>query len=342
MQKIHLSTATKLALESRHRKCSDKRECDRIKAVLLCSKGWSAAMIAEALLLHETSIIRHIDDYIDKQKLCPKSGGSQSHLNQEQTKLLIAHLTEMTYVHTYQICCYVKEQWLVHYSVLGMNKWLHQYGFSYKQPKGVPHKFDSTKQAEFIEKYDALKACVTDDEPILFMDAVHPTQATKVTRGWIRTGVDKIINTTGSRTRLNIIGAIRLGHIADAVTTQYQTINGESVIEFLERVKAQYMASSRIHLILDGAGYHRSQIVKDKAKELGIELHYLPPYSPNLNPIERLWKVLNEHARNNQYFATAKEFRQQIDKFFEVTLPKIGDALNSRINDNFQTFNPAV
>ena len=219
-----------------------------------------------------------------------------------------------------------------------MNKWLHQHDFSYKQPKGVPHKFDEEKQAEFIETYETLKSSVADDEPILFMDAVHPTQATKVTCGWIRTGVDKIINTTGSRTRLNIIGAIRLGHLADTVTAQYKTINGESVIEFFERIRAQYETSGSIHLILDGAGYHRSQIVKDKAKELNVVLHYLPPYSPNLNPIERLWKVLNEHARNNRYFATAKEFRQQIDKFFEATLPEIADALNSRINDNFQTF----
>jgi len=342
MRKIYLTTETKLALESRHRKCSDKRECDRIKAVLLCAKGWSAAMISEALLLHETSIFRHVDDYLDKNKLIPKSGGSDCHLSQERIELLITHLSEVTYVYTYQICCYVKEQWSVCYSVSGMNKWLHQNGFSYKQPKGVPHKFDSDKQAEFIEKYEALKASVADDEPILFMDAVHPTQATKVTRGWIRKGVDKIINTTGSRTRLNIIGAIRLGHLTDTVTAQYKTINGESVIEFFERIRQQYPTSSRIHLVLDGAGYHRSQLVKDKAKLLNIELHYLPPYSPNLNPIERLWKVLNEHARNNQYFATAKLFRQQIDKFFEVTLPKIGNALNGRINDNFQTFNPAL
>jgi len=68
-------------------------------------------------------------------------------------------------------------------------------------------------------------------------------------------------------------------------------------------------------------------------------LHYLPPYSPNLNPIERLWKVMNEHARNNTYFATAKEFRQSIDNFDDDTLPEIGSALTSKINDNFQTFN---
>ncbi|WP_028868487.1 IS630 family transposase, partial [Psychromonas arctica] len=101
----------------------------------------------------------------------------------------------------------------------------------------------------------------------------------------------------------------------------------------------QYRTDLPIHLILDGAGYHRSEVVKIAAKELGIILHYLPPYSPNLNPIERLWKVMNEYARNNKYFATAKEFRQHINHFFDDTLPNLDDALDSRINDNFQTFN---
>ena len=74
---------------------------------------------------------------------------------------------------------------------------------------------------------------MADDEVLLFMDAVHPTQATKVAFGWIRTGVDKIIETTGSRTRLNIVGAIRLGHLEDTVTRQYEkTVNGEAIIDF--------------------------------------------------------------------------------------------------------------
>ena len=75
--------------------------------------------------------------------------------------------------------------------------------------------------------------------------------------------------------------------------------------------------------MLDGAGYYRSKEVKDKAAQLGITLHYPPPYSPNLNTIERLWKVMNEYARNNRYFSTEKEFRQPIRHFrhfFNVTL----------------------
>jgi hypothetical protein len=86
--------------------------------------------------------------------------------------------------------------------VSGLNKWLHQNGFSYKQPKGVPHKLDEQKQAAFVKEYKRLRDRVSDNEPILFMDAVHPTQATKVSSGWIRKGVDKLIETTGSRTRM--------------------------------------------------------------------------------------------------------------------------------------------
>jgi hypothetical protein len=66
------------------------------------------------------------------------------------------------------------------------------------------------------------------------MDAVHPTQATKVTCGWIRTGVDKVIETTGSRTRVNIVRAIRLGYLENILTQQYEkTVIGDVVIDFL-------------------------------------------------------------------------------------------------------------
>ncbi len=86
-----------------------------------------------------------------------------------------------------------------------MNKWLHRNGFTYKKPSGVPHKFSEEKQKQFIEYYEELKA-TAGDEPVLFIDAVHPTQATKIGYGWIRKGQRKAVKTTGSRTRLNIMG----------------------------------------------------------------------------------------------------------------------------------------
>lgn len=338
---ISLSNEKKLELEKLHGSTRDGRVRDRIKAVLLASEGWTALMISQALRIHEMTVHQHIHDYLQSEKLKPENGGSKGKLSVEQTDQLIEHLTEQTYFHNYEIVAYVKAKWGIQFTVSGMHKWLHQHGFSYKKPKGVPHKFDEQKQQQFIEDYKELKASSNSEEPVIFIDAVHPTQATKVSQGWIRKGKDKSVKTTGSRTRLNLIGALNLNDIAHTVVRKYERINSETICEFFDTLRQTYPIEKKLRIILDGAGYHRSQVVKDKASELNIELHYLPPYSPNLNPIERLWKVMNEHARNNKYFASAKEFREKIMEFFDVTLPDIADSLVSRLNDNFQILKPA-
>ena len=82
-----------------------------LKAVLLRSENWKISMIAQALRIHESTITRHINDFLTQQKLTSDNGGSDSFLNTEQTDLLISHLCENTYFHTYQICQYVKDTW---------------------------------------------------------------------------------------------------------------------------------------------------------------------------------------------------------------------------------------
>lgn len=299
-------------------------------------------MEAQALRKHESTIAQHLTDYIGKEKLKPKNGGSESQLTKEQTQKLITHLTEYIYPDQKNIILFIQKTWDIDYSLPGINKWLHKHGFSYKKPKNMPYKVDLEKQEEFKKAYEELKSNLQEDESIYFMDAVHPTQATKVSSGWIRTGTDKPIKTTGSRTRINLVDAIRLGHIAEAVTAQYETVNGKSIMKFMDQLRSKHKNRGNINLVLDGAGYHKSAVVKEKAEKLNIKLHILPPYSPNLNPIERLWKVINEKVRNNRCFHSEKEFRQQINHFYDDILPEIGASLDSRINDNFQKFDPAL
>ena len=236
---------------------------------------------------------------------------------------------------------YVLERYGVLYSIPGFNKWLHHNGFSYKQPKGVPHKFDEAKQQAFINAYKALKERCEKDESIVFIDAVHPTQATKLSHGWIRKGQDKTLETTGSRSRLNVMGALNLSDIGATVVSQCESINGKSIVQFFHKLRQKCPLDHKLHIVLDGAGYHRSGLVKDAACALNIELHDLPPYSPNLNPIERLWKVMDEKARNNVYFKSKQDFKAAIDNFFTATLPQIAGSLTSRINDNFQVLSRA-
>ena len=196
--------------------------------------------------------------------------------------------------------------------------------------------FHGLQRKNFIKKYRRLKTVSGGKEPILFMDSVHPSQATKLSYGWIRTGETKQVETTASRTRMNLIGVIKLNDLSSTIVRQYDTINAQSIIEYLHVIRSEYKSGKRLHLILDRAGYHRAKEVKKEAKKLNIKLHYLPAYSPNLNPIERLWKVMNEKVRNNRFFKSAKDFKRAIWQFFDTILPNIAHSLDHRINDNFE------
>jgi transposase len=202
------------------------------------------------------------------------------------------------------------------YTVSGMTKWLKHQGFSYKQPKMTPAKADVAKQEAFIEEYLMLLEDTPRAEPIVFMDSAHPTMATKVVCGWIKKGVNKPIGQTASRTRVNVMGAIELSTMK-VVSCCPEKVNGETTVSFLEQLKEAYPDAPKIHIVLDQSGYHRCQLVKNAAAEKNIDLHYLPPYSPNLNPIERLWKIMNEQVRNNVFFTSANSFRAAIVDFFE-------------------------
>lgn len=332
--KNFLTDEKRKELRAAHRKERDRRVADRIKAVILKDQGWPCNKIAVALMLDQETINEHIKSYLKNQKLKPENGGSECKLKNEQLTELIKHLDEFTYTKTKDICIYIKKKYSVSYTVGGLTNLLHRVGFTYKKPKETPGKADSEKQKAFIEEYEKLKTTATENEPILFIDSVHPTMATKLSYGWIRKGENKLIASTASRTRVNLSGAIQLKDLT-TITQSFDTINAENTIAFLGKIKDKFPHASKIHIILDQSGYHRSQAVRAFTEQNGIDLHFLPPYSPNLNPIERLWKIMNEYVRNNQHFATPEQFRKSIKFFFENTLPEISFSLLSRINDNF-------
>ena len=142
MKRLYLPPLEKDALEREHSLKENGKERDRIKAILLRSEGWTVPQISQALRLHQSTIIKHLEAYKKSGKLKNESGGSESHLTEEQTQKLIAHLEETTYAHNHQIVLYIKAHFDVTYTVAGLHKWLHRNGFSYKKAKGLPHKAD--------------------------------------------------------------------------------------------------------------------------------------------------------------------------------------------------------
>ena len=61
-----------------------------------------------------------------------------------------------------------------------------------------------------------------------------------------------------------------------------------------------------MHIIWGNAAYHRSRVVQEQAEALGIQLHYFPPYLPNLHPIEQVWKIMHEKVQYHRYYPTFK------------------------------------
>lgn len=337
--KIDLSKERKAELERRHRVERDGRVKDRIKAVLLSSEGWTGEEIAQALRIHQETVYEHLKEYSTQEKLSPANGGSQGSLTPEQSEELISHLEANLYTTVHDICVYVQETYAVRYSVPGMTKWLHRHKFSYKKPHPVPSKADPVKQAEFIAHYNLLMKTTPEDEPIEFGDGVHPTMATKIGYGWIRTGQEKRIKTIASRSRVNYFGSINLETMSMTIGS-HETINSDSMEAHFKMLRDKYPKSPWIHLILDQGSYNKSEQTAQAAKKYRIKLHFLPTYSPNLNPIERVWKVMNEYVRNNVAFTSKTEFEEALDAFFNSTWDKIACSLKSRINDNFQILKP--
>jgi len=334
MEKI-LNSKERIELLTRHRKERDGRIRDRIKAVLAYDEGYSYSEIARILLLDDETIRRHIDDYVGQQKIKTNNGGSDGKLTDKEKSALIELLKENTYLHVKDICAYVEKVFDKRYTVSGMTKWLQLNDFRYKKPHGVPAKADKKRQEEFISYYHELKEKTQDKESIYFADSVHPQHQTHLAYGWIYKGVRKEVAMTGRQKRLNLIGGICLdGH--KIAYTSAEKVDGDSIKLFLRRLRKNHHDKEKIHVVWDNAGYHRSKDVQDYAKELLIELHYLPPYSPNLNPIERLWKIMHEQVTYNKYYEKFSEFTQATLNFFkQISRKKI--LLRNRITDNFQT-----
>ena len=342
MERI-LSPAIRASLLKQHRCERDGRIKDRLKVVLLRDDGWSYASIAEALFLSEEGVRQQMKDYEESrgEKLAPENGGSESFLNEEQTKELSAHIEDHLYSKASDICNYVHVSFGICYSVRGMTDWLKRQGFTFHKPCGVPAKANAAAQEKFVEAYEELKRNLSDDDHIVFMDGVHPSHAVRFTRGWIKRGVRKEVPTNGSQKRLNILGALDLEKM-ELHSRVYDTINGLNIIAFFVHL-LMLIPCGVINVILDQARYHTSKEVKQwVSNHPRIRLHYLPSYSPNLNAIEPCWKIMHEHTTNNRYYPTFKLFTEKILFFLNDTFKQNAKSWTDRLTDNFRIMESTV
>ena len=311
----------------------NRRYADRIRIILLLDEGEPLNKIAKYFFLTENSVrnykIRYKEDGLEGL-LIDEHTGRCSYLSSEEQSKLIRELECRVYFKTSAIISYVKEEFGVVYTIGGMTTLLHKLGFSYKKPKGVPGKACVEEQEEFIKSYNKVrdKKCL-----IYFADSTHPMLNSVLTCGWIRKGKEFNVKTNSGRQRVNINGAIEIKSLS-VVSRSCERVNGGSMCDLLRGIRAKHLKERDLYIVLDNAPYNRSYCVRDLAKELGIRIMYLPPYSPNLNPIERFWKFVKKKVIANTYFSDVEIFRKELMLFLRG-VRKHKEELSTLITDNF-------
>ncbi len=171
---------------------------------------------------------------------------------------------------------------------------------------------------------------------LFFVDAAHFVHGAFLGQLWCF--VRMFIPSPSGRKRFNVLGAI------DAITHQFISItnetyiNAESVCQLLYKIYAENYKVP-ITLVLDNARYQKCKLVAHLAAALDIELLYLPPYSPHLNLIERLWKWVKKDCLYSKYYETFEQFKHAINKsLLQIQNNETKKELETLLTLNFQTF----
>lgn len=203
--------------------------------------------------------------------------------------------------------------------------------------KQIPAKADVEAQETF--KTQTLEPLVKQAQHhqihLFFVDAAHFVLLPFL--GYLYSLTVRYVKSASGRKRFNVLGALNAISHELVTISNHAYINAWSVCELLEKLHQLYR-DLPIVLIMDNARYQKCQLVLEKAHSLNIQIIFLPPYSPNLNLIERLWKFVKKEVLYNEYYPEYNKFCTAISDCLDQTHTTHKAALATLLTPKFQTF----
>lgn len=324
---------------------TEHRLARRANALLLLDDGMSCEAVARVLFIdddtvrtwHRLYLVEGIDGLAGFGL-----GGSACRLSVARQDRLAAWIIATLPRTTREIGAWIEREFEIAYQGRsGLIKLLHRLGMEHRRPEAVSRKLDPARQQAFIDGYNALLNALADDEAVLFADAVHPTHGARAVGCWGPRDTKIAIDQTSGRERLNIHGAIDL-ETGNTRMIDVLTVDALSTIALLLSIETMYPAKRLIHVFLDNARYHHARVVQEWLEMPGrrIRLHFVPPYCPHLNPIERLWGLMHRNVTHNKCYATYDRFCRAMLGFLRDEVPQKWDALCDSVSDNFRIISP--
>jgi transposase len=306
MKTIHLNPQMRQEVLRRRHATPDRRVYERLCAILWADEGLTRAAIADLL----GRSLRQIGDWL---RIFRNKGldvlvtlhyqGDPGKLTPWQVERIKQEIKTGRFHNSDQIRLWVAETFHVSYSSSGIKDLLRRVGASYHKVTGFFWKADPKKQRAFVRKYRRHKAEVTDKGTVRVrrycIDACHPIWGLDlVYRCWLLVGQQLLVGVGNGRKRLNILGAYCPDdqEYLDLRLTR-DNINGEQFVNLLRLLHDTHPETEKFILYVDGARYYNKPVVKEwLQRHPEFHLEPLPAYSPNLNLIERLWKLMRKKA----------------------------------------------
>lgn len=309
-------------------------------ALRLKSKKLPHFKIAQILNICENTLRSYLEGYRNdglKYVLAINFYQPQSELKPFEPKIK-DYLDKTPPASVKQACAEIKKLTGVKLEKTQMRYHIKRLGAGYRKVCGIPAKADTEKQRLFKEELlePRLQEAETGTRTVFFMDAAHFVLGAFLSYLWSLSRV--FVKTPSGRQRFNVLGAL------NAISKELLTITNDTYITSIQVCELLKLIKSKtrgpVTIVLDNAKYQRCKLVMELALKLDIELLFLPPYSPNLNLIERLWKFIKKHCLNSVYHPDFNTFRNSISSFIVCMNTTHKDELSTLLTPKFQTFKP--
>jgi transposase len=205
----------------------------------------------------------------------------------------------------------------------------------------LPAKADPAKQRAFYDTVlqPLMSLAGRGEATLLFVDASLFVMGCDFL-GYIYGATRRFIRTFSGRKRYNVLGALNFVTNKITTITNDAYITSTEICGLLRKLAVEY-AGNPIYLVLDNARYQKCKVVQELAAQLGICLVYIPPYSPNLNLIERFWKHVKKRLRTKSYNDFA-EFQCKIDSIVNDADKNDRDIIDRLIGEKVQLFDEQI
>ncbi|MFC5702303.1 IS630 family transposase [Cohnella faecalis] len=305
---------------------------ERYQIVRLSLLGYSQLQIATIIGRSERTVSTYLQCYHESGldtlqiKFAP---GRREQLSKEQQDRLkqtiidaVPHEVGFTAKFSWTlelICEYINRKYEISYSIRGASKLMQRLSMSYTKPTYTLAAANKEKQSEFVETtFPRLKKLENGEiDHLLFEDEAMIRDYQALQHTWFAKGKQRGIKPTGNHRGVKLFSTVDYG-TGQIVWQEDEEYTAEKFLAFLKVVMKAY-PEGNIVMVLDNARAHHAKLLKPFLEEQQgrLQLVFLPPYSPELNIVEGLWKWLKSDVVNNVFYHTVAEIRKNVQAFME-------------------------